>query len=340
MHEDAKPNRNHRDRDRSADQPPRPEWEKRVGAKGEVERPKSPMIPNDITPEDLEFGVRVQLKTLSAENAEMTARHLAMVGLLLNDDVELAHQHALAAHRRSGRIPVVRETLAITAYYTEDWTLALREFLAFRRATASNEHIGMMVDCERGLGRAQKALELGRSVDRAALTSEARVHLAIAMSGARLDLGQQVEALAELEIKELNPSAVFEYSPELFYAYAETLDILGRAADAAKWNDLAKRAEKAIVEKITGGQEAFEVIEEYQIPEPYARRSEDGDRGPRPPREAGDRKPFRPGGDGKPRDPRAGGGRGGRPGNSPRPGGFGRDGGKRPPRSGGGNRGR
>ena len=49
----------------------------------------------EITPEDLDFSVRVQLKTLTAENAEMVARHLAMVSLLIEDDPQLAHKKVL-----------------------------------------------------------------------------------------------------------------------------------------------------------------------------------------------------------------------------------------------------
>ncbi|MEY3663544.1 MAG: hypothetical protein RI919_1060, partial [Actinomycetota bacterium] len=176
-----------------------------------------------------------QLKTLSAENAEMTARHLAMVAYLAEQDPELAHRHAQAAASRAGRIPVVRETVGITAYFVEDWALSLRELLAHRRMTNSNDHVPMMIDCERGLGRPQRGLEMGRTVDRAALSADVRVSLAIAMSGARLDLGQNETALVELEIKELNPNSVFDYSPRLFWAYADTLEVLGREADAAKW---------------------------------------------------------------------------------------------------------
>src|SRR5690606_5646624 len=93
------------------------------------ERPRSndPLIPDEITGRDLHPAARNELKTLSKENAEEVARHLAMAANLIDEDPELAHQHALAASRRAGRIAVVRETLGITAYATEDFALALRE---------------------------------------------------------------------------------------------------------------------------------------------------------------------------------------------------------------------
>lgn len=244
----------------------RPAWQTRVAPKVRADKPKSPPIPEEITPADLQMPVRVQLKTLSAENAEMTARHLAMVDLLIEQDPELAHQHALAAAARAGRIAIVRETVGITAYRTGDFALALRELLTHRRMTASNDQLPLIVDSERGLGRPERALELARSVDKATLSPMVRINLAIAVSGARLDLGQEELALAELEVKELDPARVFDYSPALFWAYSDTLEALGKDAESKKWADLAIRAEKALYPEATGEDEEVSILEEIVIP--------------------------------------------------------------------------
>ena len=366
---DDAPSRNHRDRERADQQPARPDWQQRVDRPINADRPKSPLIPEEITADDLAMQVRVQLKTLTAENAEMVARHLAMAGLLFDQDAQLAHAHAVAAVNRAGRIAVVRETVAVTAYAIEDWALALKEFKDHRRMTGSNEHIAMMVDCERGLGRSAKGLETGREVDRNKLDAETRVKLAIAMSGARLDLGDNELALAELEILELDPSRVFDYSPALFFAYADTLEVLGRTVESKKWSALAERAVSALAPKQSPEDEEFLVVEEIQLPtaadRPKRAPREDGDRewkprgdsdrpyttrrdgdAARPPRRDGDAaRPPRRDGD-APRGPRDSGPPTGRPG-----GGFGgpRSGGGRPggpaggaPRGGrpGGSRGR
>lgn len=244
----------------------RPAWQERVARPIDYDKPKSPVIPDEITEKDLPLGIRAQLKTLTAENAEKVARHLVMVGLLLDQDAELAHKHALAAAERAGRIAMVRETVGITAYRTGDYALALRELLTYRRISGANDMVPIMVDCERGLGRPDRALELGREVDRSKLDAETRVNLAIAISGARLDRNENELALAELEIPELNPAKVFAYSPPLFYAYAETLSVLGKDADAKRWHDLAVRAEKAVSGANTPENEVFEVLEEIEIP--------------------------------------------------------------------------
>ncbi|RUR01641.1 hypothetical protein [Labedella endophytica] len=192
-------------------------------------------MPDDVEPRDLDKVARNELKTLSKENADWVAKHLVMASRLIEDDPELAHRHAMSAARRAGRIAVVRESLAITAYETGDYALALRELRTFRRISGSDEQLPLMVDSERGVGRPEKALELGRSVDRSTLTPASQVSLAIAMSGARLDLGSAELALGELEIPQLDPDRAFSYSAALYDAYAEVLSELGRDDEAAVW---------------------------------------------------------------------------------------------------------
>jgi hypothetical protein len=227
-----------------------------------------------------------------------------MVGLLIDQDPELAHQHALAAAGRAARIALVRETVGITAYTVGDFAVALRELLTFRRISGSNDQLPLMVDCERGLGRPDRALELGRSVDRSTLLPGVRVNLAIAMSGARLDLGENDLALAELQIPELNPEKVFAYSVPLFYAYADTLEVLGKDAESKRWSELAQRAEVALSGNPGPEDEVFQVLEEFEIPvraerkewEPREERGSRDDRGSRDerPRNFAARNPERP----------------------------------------------
>ena len=209
-------------------------------------RHDDPELPDDISGQDLDRIARNELKTLTKDNAEAVARHLAMAARVIDEDPQLAHRHVMSAARRAGRIAVVRESLAITAYATGDFALALRELRTYRRISGSNAQLPLMVDSERGVGRPDRALELGRSVDRATLPAAVQVALAIAMSGARLDLGEAEAALSELEIPQLDPKTAFSYSPELFSAYAEVLDELGREDEAEKWHERAARADAAL----------------------------------------------------------------------------------------------
>jgi len=202
-----------------------------------------------VTARDLNGPARNELKTLSKDNAEQVARHLAMAARLIDDDPALAHEHALAASRSAGRIAVVRETVAVTAYTIGDFALALRELRTYRRISGKDDQIALMVDSERGVGRPDRALEVGRAVDRSTLPVDVRVELAIAMSGARLDLGETDRALQELDIPELDPDRAFSWSPALFAARAAVLEELGREEEAAQWQHRADVAAAAIGEQ-------------------------------------------------------------------------------------------
>ncbi|MEP6478286.1 MAG: hypothetical protein ABJB03_02750 [Rhodoglobus sp.] len=249
--------------DRDAREREVPEDRDPFGIRSVRQRHDDPEIPDDVKPADLDRIARNELKTLSKENAEGVAQHLVMAARLIEDDPALAHAHAVSAARRAGRIGVVRETLAITAYATGDYGLALRELRTYRRITGRDDQLPMMVDSERGLGRPEKALELGRSVPRASLPVAVQVELAIAMSGARLDLGQADAALAELQIPQLDGSTAFSYSPALFDAYATVLEELGRTDEAEQWWERSVRAAEAIDAGENADETEFiEIIEE------------------------------------------------------------------------------
>ncbi|OUE21856.1 hypothetical protein BFL34_00326 [Clavibacter michiganensis] len=225
-------------------------------------RHEDPEIPEDVKPGDLDRVARNELKTLSKDNAEGVAQHLVMAARLIEEDPELAHRHATSAARRAGRIAVVRESLAITAYAVGDYALALRELRTYRRISGKNDQLALMVDSERGQGRPDKALELGRSVPKETLPAAEQVALAIAMSGARLDLGQTDAALDELSIAQLNRDVAYSYSADLFHAYAEVLEELGRSEEADAWRQRADAAEAAFADPDEGWDDMVEVVEE------------------------------------------------------------------------------
>jgi len=242
--------------------PPRP--------REDDDRPRhdDPEIPDDVTANLLDKVARAELKTLSKDNADWVARHLVMAGRLIDDDPELAHKHAQAAGRRAGRIAVVRESVGITAYALGEFELALRELRTYRRISGRDDQLPLMVDSERGIGRPEKALELGRSVPRASLDAPVQVALAIAMSGARLDLGQPEAALTELQIPQLDPERAYLWSPALFDAYATVLEDLGRDDEAEQWWQRSDRATIALERAaIPEGEDTVEIIDEDWDPD-------------------------------------------------------------------------
>lgn len=197
--------------------------------------------------------VRGELSTLSEENARVVAEHLAAAGVLLDADPERAYQHAKAAHRRAGRMAVVREAAGLAAYRTGRYDEALREFRTVRRLTGSEQTLPLMADCERGRGNPHKALELAASVGARALDQEGRIELAIVAAGARLDLGQAAAAVQLLARPELTSSVSADLAPakaRLMSAYASALAAAGHDDEAGTWQ---ARASAAGVEPEMGG---------------------------------------------------------------------------------------
>ena len=233
-------------RDRPEDRPVRVPNARDLRSANRPDRERSPQIDEDVTGKELDRATQHQIKTLEGTSAEWVARHLVMAGRLLDEEPELAFQHALAASRRGGRLASVREAVGLTAYAAGHYGEALREFRTYRRISGSNMHLPVMADCERGLGRPDRALDMARSDEAKDLDAPGKVELAIVAAGARTDLGQLDAAVSELEILQLDINRAFSYSPRLFRAYADALTAAGRAAEADKWQRQAIVAENAL----------------------------------------------------------------------------------------------
>ena len=206
----------------------------------EGRRPE-PSIPAEVTGKELDRTVWQQLRTLSVENADGVAKHLVMVAALLEaDDIRGALAHAETAARRAGRVPAAHEALGMVYYRAGDFGQALKEFRTVRRLSGSSHLLPLMVDCERGLGRPERALELAQSPDAQTLRAAEQVELLIVTSGIRRDLGQTEAALLTLDVGALH-GPVKPWSSRLYYAYADTLLELGRVDEAREW--FAKAAE-------------------------------------------------------------------------------------------------
>ncbi|MBP3222485.1 MAG: hypothetical protein J6M18_00970 [Actinomycetaceae bacterium] len=146
------------------------------------------LIPKEIKAQDLDAQARRQLLSLSKEHADTVARHLVYAGMLLNENPQLAYEHAHAAYKRAPRINIVREALGVAAYMTEDYAQALRELRTYRRMTNDYTHAPLEADCERGLGRSQKAVSFIKEIPLHKLSKAQQVELMIVLSGAYADL--------------------------------------------------------------------------------------------------------------------------------------------------------
>ena len=211
-----------------------------------------PTLPPDIEARQLSPEIRRELTTLDRSTADFVARHLVAAGELLDDDPEAALEHARAARARSGRIAAVREAVGIAAYRCGDWAQALAELRAARRMGSKSPLLPLIADCERGVGRPERAIELARSPEAAQLTGDDADELRIVVAGARSDLGQHDQALAILSTPQLDPTRTGQTAARLFYAYAETLLALGREEEALQWFINAAAAD---IEGVTDAEE-------------------------------------------------------------------------------------
>lgn len=198
-------------------------------------RAPEPELPEDVHASSLDRDVRRDLVGLDKSNAEIVARHIVMAGQLMDEDPALALEHARAARNRAGRIGVVREAAGIAAYRAGEWAESISELRAARRMMGGPGLVAVLADCERALGRPERALELGRSEEARRLDDESATELRIVLSGARRDLGQPESAVVVLQTPDLDESRRGSLAARLFYAYAEALLAAGRGDDASQW---------------------------------------------------------------------------------------------------------
>jgi len=210
------------------------------------DRNRSPEIDEDVTGKELDRPALLQLRTLNDTNRPWVAKHLVMAGRLVDIDPDLAFQHALAASRRGGRLGVVREAVGLTAYAAGDFEESLRELRTYRRISGDQTHLPVQADCERGLGRPEKAIELAASPEAEGLKGSTRAEMAMVISGAHADMDDLDRAITALEIPELDINRAFSYSPRLFTAYAHALESAGRESEAIRWREQAFAAERAL----------------------------------------------------------------------------------------------
>ncbi|WP_346434194.1 hypothetical protein [Nonomuraea composti] len=194
-------------------------------------------MPPDITVDELEKEVLEELRSLPGDLADLVGRHLvAAERALEEDDPDRAHEHTKVARRFAARIGVVREAAGIVAYRAGHFSEALSDLRAARRMTGSDAYLPVMADCERGMGRPERAIDLVRSPEAERLDRAGRIELTIVESGARRDLGQHDAAVITLQrLPELRDPQPRPWSARLAFAYADALADAGHQDAATDW---------------------------------------------------------------------------------------------------------
>nr|WP_234345617.1 tetratricopeptide repeat protein [Streptomyces sp. NRRL F-5755] len=201
-------------------------------------------IPEDVTGEEVDKDVRQELLSLPKTLADDVARNLVMVAKLLDEDPEQAYGYSRVALRLASRVPSVREAAGFAAYAVAKYGEALAEFRAARRMTGSVELWPVMADCERGLGRPEKALAMAGEPEVQKLDRAGQVEMRLVAAGARRDMGQSDAAVVTLQSPELASNSVQPWTARLRYAYADALLEVGREDEAREWFAKALEADQ------------------------------------------------------------------------------------------------
>jgi tetratricopeptide (TPR) repeat protein len=200
----------------------------------------------------------MELTSLARDTGREVARHLVMAGELLDDDAEAAWQHADAARKLAGRIGVVREAAGLAAYRSGRYDIALAELRTARRLTGSSVHLPVMADCERGMGRPERALALLSAPEAGTLDRAGQVELLIVAAGARGDLGQHDAAVVTLQVPQLNDKTPSPWLARLRSAYADALAAAGRHEESRVW---LQRAAEVDEDGVSGADERLAELE-------------------------------------------------------------------------------
>lgn len=214
-------------------------FENRGGGRDERRDEREPVrrlpIPDEVTGQEIDPSVRQELMSLPKTLADDVARNLVMVAQLLDEDPERAYAYSRVALRLAARVAAVREAAGFASYASERYAEALAEFRATRRMTGTVDLWPVMADCERGLGRPERALEMAGAPEVHKLDKAGQVEMRLVAAGARQDMGQAEAAVVTLQSPELASHAIHPWTARLRYAYAEALLAVGREAEAREW---------------------------------------------------------------------------------------------------------
>jgi len=142
-------------------------------------------------------------------------------------------------------VAAVREAAGFAAYGVEKYAEALAEFRAARRMTGGTHLWPVMADCERGLGRPEKALAMEGEPEVQKLDKAGQVEMRLVAAGARRDLGQPDAAVVTLQSSELASNSMQPWTARLRYAYADALLEVGREDEAREWFAKAVEADQS-----------------------------------------------------------------------------------------------
>jgi hypothetical protein len=204
--------------------------------------PLGPPIPDWAVESALDRHVLREFEALGERRSTEVARRLVAAYVAADEgDFDTALGHIGVVRVAGARLAAAREAAGVIAYRCGRYDLASKDLKAARRISGRSDTLPVLADCERGLGRPERALELAASPEAAKLDLEGRIEMLLVAAGARQDLGQADAAVLTLQVPELKASHKQEWHYRLVAGYAEALAAAGRDDEAATWRATAAR---------------------------------------------------------------------------------------------------
>ncbi|MGF1648774.1 MAG: Replicase polyprotein 1ab [Kineosporiaceae bacterium] len=175
------------------------------------------------------------MESLGPWGEEVCRRLVAAYASLDVGDAVAAAAHAEVARRRGSRLAAVREATGVVAYRLGDYERALRDLQAARRIGGSTAAVAVLADCERALGRPERALSVVATTEFGTLDASEVVELLIVAAGARQDLGEFDAAVTTLRTPLLDRGSREAWQERLWFAYGEALVAAGREDEGNRW---------------------------------------------------------------------------------------------------------
>ena len=231
----------------------------RRGAHREPGTVRRPADPRGDHRQELDRSVQAQLKSLPDKLAQRVARHLVAAGLLIDSEPKTAYEHTLAARARASRLAVVREAVGEAAYAAGEYAEALAELRAAKRMNGVQDYVAIMADCERALGRPDRALALVRNAPEEKLLAGPAGRAAPSSRPApAATAASSTPRCGPWRPRTCSSKSREPWVARLRYAYADALVEAGRHQDALTW---FHRTEAVDGERITDAAERAAELE-------------------------------------------------------------------------------
>lgn len=206
-------------------------------------RPHEPRMPEGITWDMLSAEDKARLRGLSKEHAENIGLHMLAAYFLEDEDQQWALEHAKWIAHQASRVELARETLGLIAYRAGDYKLAARELRTALRMNGEIDYLPFIADCERGLRKPEKAIEIGNSEMAQKLRGPEKAEMMLVMAGAYADMKDFKHAI-DITGLLLNAQGVSgEYRMRAAQAQQYFLEEAGQLQKAQKLDDLIEKLE-------------------------------------------------------------------------------------------------